>query len=367
MLALADPFIRPEEIACVQLQVLEVEHALAALCRVVRAREAFEQRLEQIAVANRELVECRLLDHLARLLVRCGALTAAHLVRGEVDEPVGGRRAGEEVEHPRGVRALELGRARVGGEAARGLAERLDALGERRPLAELEHELAPGRAQRLVDADQHPAQRRGAVGREQLQALRLLAGAELVQRLRERLARKHGRLRAVELAEARVEPGFEWIAAKQPRTEAVDRRDPRAVQLAREVVAAALAQLAPDPRAQLPSGLARVRDHEDRPDVDPAIAHGTNEPLDEHGGLARPRAGGEEDAAFGVDRRALLRVRGERAHGRRILHIGQSWHHWGHSPPRGSWRTSPARMRWASPRALSRAVSTWRQNASSST
>ena len=367
VLALADPLVRAEEIPSVQLQVLEVEHSLAPLRRVVRAREAFEQRLEQVSVADRELVERRLLDHLARLLVRRGALAAAHLVRGEVEQAVGGRRACEQVEHPRGVRALQLGRARVGGEAARRVAERLDALGERRPLAELEHELAAGRAQRLVDADQHPAQRRGAVRREQLQALRLLAGAELVECLRERLAGEHGRLRAVELAEPRVEPRLERVGAKQPRAEAVDRRDPGAVELAREVVAAALAQLAPNACAQLTGGLARVRDHEDRADVDPAVADRADEPLDEHGGLARPRAGGEEHAAVGLDRGLLLRVRGERAHGRRILHIGQSWHHCGHSPPRGSCRTSPARMRCASPRALSRAVSTWRQNASSST
>ena len=202
---------------------------------------------------------------------------------------------------------------------------------------------------------------------EELQALRLLAGAELVERLRERLAGEHGRLRAVELAEARVEPRLERVGAKQARAEAVDGRDPGAVELAREVVASALAQLAPDARTQLTRGLARVRDHEDRADVDPAVAHRADEPLDEHGGLAGAGARREEDATVGLDRCLLLRVRGERAHGRRILHIGQSWHHCGHSPPRGSCRTSPARMRCASPRALSRAVSTWRQNASSST
>ncbi len=367
VLALADPLVRAEEVARVELQVLEVEHPLAPLRRFVRACEAFEQRLEQVAVANRELVERRLLDDLARLLVRRGALAAAHLVRGEVEQAVRGRRACEEVEHPRSVRALELGRARVGGEAARRVAERLDPLGERCPLAELEHELAACRAQRLVHADQHPAQCSGPVRREQLQALRLLAGAELVERLRERLAGEHGRLRAVELAEARVEPRLERVGAKQARAEAVDGRDPGAVELAREVVASALAQLAPDARTQLTRGLARVRDHEDRADVDPAVADRADEPLDEHGGLAGAGARREEDATVGLDRCLLLRVRGERAHGRRILHIGQSWHHCGHSPPRGSCRTSPARMRCASPRALSRAVSTWRQNASSST
>ena len=48
---LADPLVRAEQIARDELEVLEVEHALAPLRLGVRAREAFEQLLEQVAVA----------------------------------------------------------------------------------------------------------------------------------------------------------------------------------------------------------------------------------------------------------------------------------------------------------------------------
>ena len=271
----------------------------------------------------------------------------------------------EHLEQPRRVRARELGRVAIVGEAARGLAQRLDTLRERRALAQLEHERPPRRAERLVDPPEHASQRARAVGREQLQPRRILAGAELLERGVERLAREHRRLRLVELAEARVEPGLERIRAQEPRAEAVDGRDPGAVELAREVGAPARAELAPDPRAQLARSLARVRDHEHGAHVEPALADGPGEALDQHGRLAGAGAGGEEDASLRVDGALLLGVRPE-AHARRTLHIGHRSHHCGHSPPLGSWRTSPPRIRCARPRAVVRAFSTCPQNASSS-
>src|SRR5207253_9455621 len=102
-----------------------------------------------------------------------------------------------------------------------------------------------GGPQRLVDAGQHPPQPAGAVRCEQTQTPRIVTGAEFVQRLLERLAAEHPRLAVVEHTEAGVEPGRERIRLQQPVAEAVDRRDPGAVELTGEVVSAAVEQLAP--------------------------------------------------------------------------------------------------------------------------
>ena len=166
----------------------------------------------------------------------------------------------------------------------------------------------------------------------------------------------------VELAEARVDPDRERMRAQEARAEAVDGRDPRAVELAREVVAAARVQRRSDARPQLAGGLARVGDHEHRLDVEALVADGADEALDEHRRLARARARRDEDLARRLDRCSLLGVhvrdapRGTSSRGRTRT---------GTLPPFGSWRTSPARMRCAYPRPRSRAVSTSDQNSSS--
>ena len=86
----------------------------------------------------------------------------------------------------------------------------------------------------------------------------------------------------------------------------MDRRDPGAVELAREVVPAALREGGADPRPQLAGGAARVRDDEDRVDVEAALADRADDPLDEHGRLAGAGAGGDEDLARRLDRGELL-------------------------------------------------------------
>jgi glutamyl/glutaminyl-tRNA synthetase len=125
------------------------------------------------------------------------------------------------------------------------------------------------------------------------------------------------------------------------------RPDPAELNGGGEVVAAARDERGPDPGAQLGGRLARIRDHEHRLDVEPLLADRADEPLHEHGRLPRSRARGDEDAPAGVDGRGLLRVRRE-AHARVIRHIGHRSHQLGQSPPFGSCRTSPARMRSAS-------------------
>src|SRR5205085_2276582 len=197
-------------------------------------------------------------------------------------------------------------------------------------------------AKLLVDAGERPPEAVRTVGGEEPQPLRVAAGAELLERPLERLAAHDRPLRLVELAEAWVDPDREGVCAEQAGTEAVDGRDPGAVELPREVAPIARDELLADPPPQLARRLARVRDDEHRVDVDPALAHRADEALDEDGGLARARAGGDEDLAFGLDGCELLGI-----HARVTRHMGHRSHHEGHSPPLGSWRTSPAWIRRA--------------------
>ena len=265
---------------------------------------------------------------------------------------------------------LRLGGLRIGDERGRSGAQLVDPLSELRPRGHLEVELASRRAERLVHARQHPPQPVAPVGREQLEPLRIVSGAELGERLAERLRAEHGRLCLVELAEMRVEPGGERIRPEEAGAEAVDRRDPGAVELTREVVPAAPREGCADPRPQLTRRTARVRDDEDRVDVEPALSDRADEALDEHRRLARAGTGGDEDLASRLDRGQLLMVQLivqlVRAHARSIRQTVQRSHQAGHSPPSGSWRTSPSRIRSASAVAVSRADSTTPQNASSS-
>src|SRR5205085_8446266 len=180
------------------------------------------------------------------------------------------------------------------GQAARRLVELGQPLVDARSLSELELERAPGRAQRLVDAREHPPEPVGAVGREQPKPLGVAAGAEACERPLERLAAQDGPLRLVELAEAWVDPDLERVRPEQPGAEPVDGRDPRAVERTGEVLPTALDERRPDPRAELAGRLARIRDHEHGLDVEPRVADGADEALDEDGRLARAGAGRDE-------------------------------------------------------------------------
>ena len=258
----------------------------------------------------------------------------------------------------------------VGDDRVRLDEQRRDSVVEALAQPRLEDQLASRRPQRVVDADEHLAEPRRLVGREQLPAVGLVGGAERVERRVERLALQHARLRLVEHPEPRVDAGCERIGGQEPAAEAVDRRDPGAVEVAREIRTLELEQPRPDPRAKLPGGAIGVGDHEQRVDVEPVVDHRAGEPLDENGRLPRARPGRDEGRAAGVDRRLLLRVRGsdpERgkslAHGRSLRQMRQRSHQAGHSPPRGSWITSPSRMRSARTTADARACSISASNA----
>ena len=56
----------PKEIACGELQVLEVDDGLTALRRCVLGAEAHEQVLQEVAIVRGQLLECRALHVLSR-------------------------------------------------------------------------------------------------------------------------------------------------------------------------------------------------------------------------------------------------------------------------------------------------------------
>src|SRR5204863_8817684 len=128
-----------EEVARGELEILEVDGGLPLLRGAVTGLEAFEQLLEQVAIAGGDGVERRLLDAPARLLVRGGAVAAGREV-AQVEQPIRLAAAVEESEQARRVRPLRLGRGRVVGQATRRLGELRDSQVERRGLAELERE-----------------------------------------------------------------------------------------------------------------------------------------------------------------------------------------------------------------------------------
>ncbi len=331
-----------------QLQVLEVQRRLAVLRLAVRLREARQELLQQLPVAGGELLEGERPDGLARV-AEGRRPNPSHGRRRELDQALGEPRRLEEVEHVDRRVALRLGRLVVRQEQLRLGQELCDRVVEALASTRLERQGKAGRAQRVVDADEHLAQPARLVGREQLPAVGLVRGAELLQGGVEGLALEHPRLRLVEHPEPGVDARRERIGGEQPAAEAVDRGDPGAIEVAGQIGTVELEQARADARPQLPGGAIRVRDHEQRVDVEPVLEHRTGEPLDEHGRLAGAGARRDERRAPRLDRGLLLVVgrseprrqaeacrRGlacHRAHGRSLRHMRQRSHQPGQSPP----------------------------------
>ena len=217
----------------------------------------------------------------------------------------------EVLEAERRDAAALLRRLGVGREAAGGLAQLLDARLERRAARRGRGAARPaGGAQRLVDAGQHLA---AAPSAPYVVSRSVRSGSPLAQNAVS--AASNASLRRtsapvlVQHPEARVEPGLERIALQEAQAEAVDRRDPGAVERAREVGAVELLEAGADPRAQLSGGALGVGDDEHLVDREPALEDRADEALDEDGRLPRARARGDEDDAAGLDRGRLLGVR----------------------------------------------------------
>ena len=89
LLGLAHLLVVPQQVAREQLEVLEVERGLALLRGRVLGREQVEQLLQELAVARGELVERRLLEPVARVAERGGAVAGRRQVR-EVEQLLAG-------------------------------------------------------------------------------------------------------------------------------------------------------------------------------------------------------------------------------------------------------------------------------------
>ena len=150
LLAVADRLVVAEEVARASWRSSKSSADSRSFAAAYASGELVQELLQQVAVLRATLVERGLLDGLAGLLVRGGALAArARSPRGRAGAPARG--ALEQLERGAAGAARCVGRAGVVGEAARRLAQLLDALREAGPLAELELELAARGAQRLVD------------------------------------------------------------------------------------------------------------------------------------------------------------------------------------------------------------------------
>src|SRR5439155_307330 len=112
---------------------------------------------------------------------------------------------------------------------------------------QLLQQIAAGRSERLVHAGEHAAHAARSVHVEQPKPRRVVRCAEGRKSGGERLTTEDAPLALVEHAKPRVDTGCERMGAQQSVTEAVNRRDPRSVELAREVRASALDQSGTDP------------------------------------------------------------------------------------------------------------------------
>ena len=296
-----------EEVTGGKLEILEVDGRLASLRGRVLGGEALEQLLEQIPVRRGEVLERGSLERLAGQLVRRRAHTPA-LQPGEIDHPLGRRLVAGDAKRLRRRPALVLGGRRVRGEAGRLLSKSRDRLGDARTRAKHEDEVAAGRAQRLVHAREHAPKPVCAIGGQETETLGIALGAEAFERPLERLAAQDRRAGLLELAEARVEADRERMRLEQPVAETVNRRDPGSVEVTSEIRSTPGHERGADACPELACGLARVRDDEDRVDVEPVLADRADESLHEDGGLPGAGPCGDEHVAGRLDRGELLLV-----------------------------------------------------------
>ena len=361
--AAAGPGVGREQVAHVQLEVLEVDARPRRLGGGVRAGEAVEQVVEQredragvVVGARRVEVDPGVAIGGARLLLErlgpgreLGGIERArrgHVAsrrRQRVDRLQGVERArrgcvatrrGEPVDRLEGVeRGGDPRAVRRRGPDRRGRGRRRGAQGGRvggRPgRRELQARPASSAAaQRGVGARDHGLEVAAVDGRD-VHRRRAVRRRPVLERRLERGRGDPPRRALVEHGEARVQPGRERVGAQDARAEAVDRADPGRVDRPGVLVLAQLREPPPDPLAQLRGRLLREGQGENRADRDAVEPHRLDEALDHDGGLARARARGEQRGAVAVaDGRPLLR---REAAGRRRGRGGGGGRHAGSS------------------------------------
>ena len=224
----SDRLVVAEQIPGRQLEIFEVDGGLSSLGGGILAGEAHEQLLEEIPVGCSELLQRSELEAFPRLFVgRC--TRAPTLQRGEIDHSLGQDAWNREPHSLRRVATLCLRRSLVGRERLGLDAKSRHGMVEARTLTELQHEITPCRAQRLVDACEHAPKTARSVRREKPQPVGLAGRAEPLERALEGLSAQHRCSRLVQLPEARIQPYSERMRPQDAVAETVDGRDPCAV------------------------------------------------------------------------------------------------------------------------------------------
>ena len=231
----------------------------------VRVGEALEQLLQELAVARCERVERGLLERAATRLVRRLALAAEE--RSERSSRSSG--AGDRPSRPRRLPRVRPRSRRVVDEALRRppqlLERRQRSVGSCAARARVaSRPSATSRRRRSASGAGRPCHRSraGAGGRGRRPSRTRRAGLEA-------LAPQHPALAVVEDAETGIEPRGKRVRTQQPEAEAVDGRDPGAVELTGELIAAERSEARPDPAAELGRGPLGIGDREHRVDGRP--------------------------------------------------------------------------------------------------
>ena len=273
------------------------------------AAKQVEQLLEQVLVTCRGQLERGPLDGSASLLEACCSV-AARPQRRQVDQGLGKPRAGRGPPWPRATWLSVAPRSSSRQRAA-------SCRSRRRPAR------SPGASSsRRADVRRSAGSRRrrsascGAVapvGREQRSRSRSPPLQKAARARSKASPRSTAAVLVVELVEARVDPDRERVGAQKTAAEAVDGRDPGAVELARQVGPLALGERRADARAQLAGRLAGVGDHEDGSTSSPSSQ--TRERSARRGPTSCPSPPrGDKDLAAGLDSGSALLARSRSLH-----------------------------------------------------
>ena len=308
----ADAGMGLEQVARHQLQVVEVQARAPALeLRVVVVVER-HQLADQHVVVVLAVVQAEGQVGLVCLDVRLARRALQHLGAGLEAQLPDLRRLGHLLRGQRPedrAATLELGPHPLGRDGVD--PAKLRQRGGGRGRQRLQLARGPGRghlrqpraalalaAQVPVGGAHHVGQLVRRVRRQQRQAARVLAGAhEIAERLVEGVDGQPLGLERVQHPELGIQAGGEGVRAQHPRAETVDGGDPGGLGLARVLLLPQLQEPRSHAARQLRRGLLGEGDGQHRVDRAPVLEHRLDEPLDQHGRLARPGPGADQDRA----------------------------------------------------------------------
>ena len=310
---LAQSLVAGEQVAGHQLEVLEVEAGALALGPFIALAVEVEQRAQQRVVAGFALRQGERAQGAVGgpvLLTRLGGDSLGAALELDLVEAGGLRRRArreraEQLEGSlqaadgrghrcRGRRQGELGECCAG----RRLEPLVLARGGRGVRVLQGRPALPAAAQVGVDGAHHVAEAVGSVRGHHLDSLGVLALAhEGLECAVEGVESQPLGLDLVEHPEAGIDARAERVGAQHARAEAVDGRDPGALRGPCLLAAGEVEEAAAHPALHLLRGLLGEGDGEDRLHGHAVVQHGPHEALDQHGGLARARAGPHQQRA----------------------------------------------------------------------